>query len=243
VFVYYSIHNVISFARINLIFGYGSSLWQWYYVHMKLYLSSYRLPAPNELSELVGKPLKHIKFALIPNAKDYYANQARNIKIGAYVSYFKKLGIESDIVDLRDLHNAKEVETKLENYDVIWAAGGNTFCLRYEMKRSGFDNALVRLLEKGIVYAGDSAGAIVAGPKIGGLGIEAADTPEFAESVISEGLDLIPYIIIPHADSPFFTEITKEIRDKAKPLKVIELGDSQAVIFNDTKHRVVSGEK
>ena len=207
---------------------------------MKMYLSSYRLPFPNELSLLVSKPLKNIKMALIPNAKDYYADKARNMKIDSYKNYFKDIGIHSDVIDLRDFDDAKKLESALNEYDVIWAIGGNTFCLRYEMHRSGFDTAIVSLLKNDKVYAGDSAGAIVAGPKIGGLGIEVVDEPRFAKKVISKGLCLISSVVIPHADNPDFLQITKEIIKNAKPYKAIELKDTQAIIFNGNTYRIIS---
>lgn len=69
--------------------------------------------------------------------------------------------------------------------------GGNTFSLRYEMKRSGFEGAIRQLLDDGIVYGGDSARALVAGLSI--AGIESVDRPEFAEEIINEGLGLCSF--------------------------------------------------
>ena len=81
---------------------------------------------------------------------------------------------------------------------------------------------------------------MVAGPKIGGLGIEAADVPEYAESVVEEGLNLIPFTIIPHADSLEFADITKTIKQKTKKSETIAINDSQAVIFNNLNYRIVT---
>lgn len=203
---------------------------------MKLYLSSYRVPVPEDLERLVGKPLNRTRLALIPNAKDYYAKRAWKFKVDAYVNYFESLGLIADAVDLRNLNHSDEVKSILKAHDIIWAIGGNTFCLRYEMQRSGFDNAINDLLRSGIVYGGDSAGAIVAGLKISGFGIEIVDAPEFTEKIVEEGLGLIPYIVIPHADNPAFSSITKTIKSKLVGRKVIELNDSQAIIFSDKEH-------
>lgn len=209
---------------------------------MKLYLSSYRLPVPEELSKLTNKPLNSIYLALISNAKDYYAERARKVKVDAYVEYFKNLGIKTDVIDLREVKDSNEIKDKLKMYDVVWAAGGNTFCLRYEMRRSGFEAAIKGLLANGLVYGGDSAGALVAGYQIGGLGIEAIDNPEFAETVIAEGLNLVPFVVIPHADNPEFIDTTNVVRAKVNSGRAIELNDSQAVIFENTKHRLVSAD-
>jgi len=94
--------------------------------------------------------------------------------------------------------------------------GGNTYVLRYEMRRSGFDVIIKDLLAAGIVYGGDSAGALVAGLSI--AGVESADEPEFAA--------VMPVVRGSH---------------QAKN-DVIELTDTQAVIFEGGTHRIVEAE-
>lgn len=142
------------------------------------------------------------------------------------------------VTDLRDYHDAAALKAQLSGHDLIWVMGGNTYCLRYEMRRSGFDAIIHDLLEEGIVYGGDSAGAIITGPSI--AGIESADIPEFAEQLIPEGLNLIPQVVLPHIDNPEFAEAVPAVRAlHAGKHKIIELKDSQAVIFNDGDYRIV----
>lgn len=150
------------------------------------------------------------------------------------------LGLKVAVVDLRNFNDSMALKKHLSHYDLMWAMGGNTFCLRYEMKRSGFDEAIEDLLTKGIVYGGDSAGALVAGRAING--IESADAPEFAEKVISEGLKLVPYIVLPHADNPEFADVVRTVRALHQDKGLIELNDSQAVIFDSGKHWVVEDD-
>ena len=109
--------------------------------------------------------------------------------------------------------------------------------LRYEMRRSGFDKVIKELLDDGKVFGGFSAGALVAGISI--AGVEMDDEPEFAEEVIKEGLSLVPFVILPHVDDPAYKDILLAFRDIHKDKDIIELKDSQAVIFNDTEHKVV----
>ena len=210
---------------------------------MKLYLSSIRVPAPEGLQELLGKPFDDTKLALIPNAKDYYAKRAWEYKVNDCAKSFEALGIKVDVVDLRDYDDANKLRQFLAPYDVIWAMGGNTFCLRYEMRRSGFEQIIKELLEDGKIYGGDSAGALVAGPLIGGIGIELADEPAFAEKIITEGLGLIPYIVMPHVDNPEFAEVMSVVRELPIAKDIIELKDSQAVIFTNDERRIVEGQK
>jgi len=208
---------------------------------MKLYVSSYRIPTPDDLAHLIGKPLEQVSAALIPNAKDYYIDRARRFKVGDLVRYMEELGLKVEIVDLRDYDSAETLKEKLANYELIWAMGGNTYMLRYEMCRSGFEKIIKELLDDGIVYGGDSAGALVAGASI--AGVESADEPEFAEEVIEDGLGLVPFVILPHVDNPELTDVLPVFRNTHQGKnEVIELKDSQAVIFDGQSRRVVEGK-
>lgn len=157
---------------------------------MKFYLSSYRVPTPKDLEQLVGKAYADMRVVFVANAKDYYIDRIRDLKINETKAYFEVLGVRHiDVVDLRMYRGVKSLSKKLQDYDLIWVNGGNTFMLRYEMKQSGFDAVLPGLLEKGAVYGGESAGAVVAGSSL--LGVELADSAEFAEEIIWSGLGLL----------------------------------------------------
>jgi dipeptidase E len=208
--------------------------------YMKLYLSSYRIPTPKDFEKLLEKPLNEVSVALISNAKDYYVKRARDFTVDDLVKYMKQLGLKVDVVDLRDYSDAVSIKQKLAGHDAIWAMGGNTYMLRYEMQRSGFDQIIKELLDSGVIYGGDSAGALVAGQSI--AGVESADEPEFAEEYIADGLNLIPYVVLPHIDNPEFVDVLPIFKKKHQDKEIIELKDSQAVIFSDDNHRTVEGQ-
>lgn len=206
---------------------------------MKLYLSSYRVPTPDDLAALVGKPATEISMALITNAQDYYAKRARTFKVNDATQYMQQKGFSAQEVDLRDYNDPQVLQEKLSHFDVIWAMGGNTFNLRYEMRRSGLESIIKALLEQGIVYGGDSAGALVAGTSI--AGIESADEPAYAAEVINEGLGLIPFAVLPHVDNPEFADVLPIFKELHKNQEIIELKDSQAVVFEDGQRNLVEG--
>jgi len=205
---------------------------------MKLYLSSIRIPAPEELAKLIGKPLDDVSVALIINAGDYFSERPRDFMVGNLIKYMELFGLKVTVVDLRDYDAPEVLRQKLANFDLIWAMGGNTFMLRYEMRRSGFDQIIRDLLDKGIVYGGDSAGALVAGSSI--AGIEPADEPAFAKEVIKEGMNLVPFVIMPHVDNPEFADVMTIVQKMHK--NMIELKDSQAVIFDNNGHRIIEAD-
>lgn len=206
---------------------------------MKLYLSSIRIPVPEELSKLIAKPLNKVSVALITNAKDYYSQRPKDFIVNDLIEYMEQLGLTVGVVDLSNYSDAETLKSRLSDYDLIWAMGGNTFMLRYEMKRSGFDQIIGDLLDEGIVYGGDSAGALVAGSSI--AGIESADEPAFAEEVIEDGMNLVSFVVMPHIDNPEFADVMPVVKKLHK--NMIELKDSEAVIFDGDKHWIVAAEE
>jgi dipeptidase E len=206
---------------------------------MKLYLASVRIPSPSDLAALLGKPLSTVSVALIPNSKDCFVERARSYLINDFLTYMEQLGLSVEVVDLRNYSDTEILKQKLASFELIWAMGGNTFSLRYEMKKSGFETIIKRLLDEGIVYGGDSAGALVAGRSI--AGIELADKPQFAEEVIEEGLNLIPFFVLPHVDSPGYARVVPVFKDlHQNGDSIIELKDSQAFVFDGDVHWVVN---
>jgi dipeptidase E len=206
---------------------------------MKLYLSSYRVPTPSDLAALLPKPLTECRTAIIPNAKDYQLPELRAQKTDELSDYLNRLGMKSEVVDLRDYDSPEQLKTAFVNYDLIWANGGNTFVLRSEMHRSGFDQIINGLLADGKVYGGESAGAIVAGVTLEGF--EIGDDPDETEEVLWEGLGLTDKIIAPHIDNPDFIEYTNHIKKLyATDSRIIYLGDRQAFVVNGTEHKIVT---
>jgi dipeptidase E len=210
---------------------------------MKLYLSSYRIPDIDALTELVGKRPGETRMALIPNGKDYYAPRAKAVKVRAVTTDLQAFGFTVDIVDLQDYIGATaKLAEKLSGYDMLWVMGGNTFCLRESMQRSGFDTIIQGLLDGGLVFAGESAGACVAGSDL--HGIELADVAEFAETVIWDGLKLVPHYFLPHADNIEFARVAEQVlAERSDDPTLVALNDNQAWVVNGTDEKKVTGEK
>jgi dipeptidase E len=208
---------------------------------MKLYLSSYRIPIPEALLKLLNKDPEFVKVAIIPNAKDYYATRARNVKIRETTEYLKLHKLNGEVVDLQNYdNNPEELREKLSNFQLLWVSGGNTFCLRYQMKHSGLELILPDMLKRGLVYAGESAGACVIGNTLHGH--ETVDDPEFAEEVIWEGLNILSNFILPHTDNPMFSDDIKAAREMHKDdPTVLELADNQAYVVDGISTQVLQG--
>lgn len=205
---------------------------------MRLYLSSYRIPNLQALLELAGGQPEEHSVAIIPNAKDYYAERARSFKLKETSTYLSQRNLNNQVVDLRDYTNGEMLYTELSKYTMLWVTGGNTFCLRDAIQSSGFDTALLQLVNEGIVYAGESAGACIVGNSLRGL--ESADEPEFTKNILWEGLGLIDNFILPHADNKAFEhEIEYARKIHQNEATVIELNDSQALIVNGPDQHII----
>lgn len=201
---------------------------------MKLYLSSYRVPTPDELFGLLLKPPAGCRIAIVPNAQDYRLPEERGVRLDEVATYLESLGLQSDIVDLREYDDGDSLYHVLKPYDAVWVAGGNSFVVRSEMRRSGFDTIILKLLHDGMVYCGESAGAIVAGLTL--QGCEPADEPELADQIIWEGLGLTERIIAPHADRPEFVEYINHMKKLYKDNdRVLYLNDNQAFAIDDNR--------
>lgn len=135
---------------------------------MKFFLSSTNITTDLQpyFLKLVGKKVADIKFALIENAADPYQEYERGF-VYETRCVFEALGMQIGRIDLREYGpKKKNLYDELKKFDVIWIGGGNTFYLRWVLKKSGFDKAIAELLNSGIVYGGGSAGAIITGPSL-----------------------------------------------------------------------------
>ncbi len=81
--------------------------------------------------------------------------------------------------------------------DVLFVAGGNTFYLLQEMRRTGAGEIIKDAVMKGTWYFGSSAGSVVAGPDISP--VRFVDDPAMAKALTSTGgLALTNILVLPH---------------------------------------------
>lgn len=201
------------------------------------------------LEELVGKQPKDIKVAFIPTA----ANPDRSEKDWLIRDLYRLVerGYYVDIVELAAL-TPENLKAALEPADVIFLGGGNTFYLSYWIHKSGLNEMLPELLENR-VYAGISAGSMVAGASLA-LSSQALNNPEAFKNEnykeigpVGESsgktLKFADLIFRPHLNSRFFTTVNIGLlEEKTKNLnaKVYALDDNSALKITDGNIDVVS---
>jgi dipeptidase E len=215
---------------------------------MKLYLSSFMLGDHND--QLIAMAGRGARMAIITNALDYIPVQAqiehaRN-KWDPNI-YFMANGFDPSTVDLRHYFGrTQELRQVLLRFKVIWALGGNAFLLRRAMHESGFEDIIRGLLTEGTIYGGWSAGACVAGDSLRAIEVmddPGATAPGYGQGEpIWDGLNLVPFSIIPHFRSNHPEAATAEravqwARDHA--IKFEALQDGAVILANDTEPEVL----
>ncbi len=211
---------------------------------MRLYLSSFRVG--NAPEKLVGLMNGNMRAGVIANSCDLYPGETRDPLLNQEVQTLNDLGFSAKPMDLRDFFQAPcELETLLTGFDLIWVRGGNPFVLRRAMRASGFDRAVVKLLERDlVVWGGYSAGVAVLGPSL--KGIELVDDPHevppgYDPAIIWDGLDIIHYTVAPHYKSPHpesaaIDNTVQYLIDNRILFKVLR--DGEAIVINGDKEEI-----
>jgi dipeptidase E len=193
-----------------------------------------------ELAKLVGKQPQETTIALIENAADVELNSE------SWVTKNRESiaghGYKIEVIDLKVFrHSTIDLLQILQKKDVIWLGGGNTFYLRWLLKYTRAEEIIRNLIKHGkIIYAGSSAGEIVAGPTI--KYFEAVDDPKKTPEIVVEGLNFTDTVVVPHMDNVQFAQAVKEINEKliAAGYKTVPLNENQSLIIDGDSLRVVA---
>ena len=138
--------------------------------------------------ELEGKTVTYIPTAGIVEGTEGMIEDETNI--------LESLGLKVDVLNVSSASYESIVSALTQN-DIIFVGGGNTFYLLQELRRSGADKILIQEVNKGKLYIGESAGAIIACPDIGYC--VGMDSPEKAPELTDyTGLGLVDFYIVPH---------------------------------------------
>jgi dipeptidase E len=216
---------------------------------MRLYLASHNLGSyANELLKLIGEGRKAL---FIENARDYYPDKKRANDLREKLAMLSKLGFEVDELNLRNYFGKpNELRDFIDSYkpDLIYASGGNVFLLATAYHLSGFDEILREDLARDqYVYGGFSAGIMVICKTIRLYGhdyLVPERVPEiYGVDAVLDGVGLVDYQLIPHADVPEYLETTKEYikRIEGAGLEVLPL-NQEAVIVIDGDNRRILGQ-
>ena len=182
-----------------------------------------------EILSVLSKPPDKVRVAHIITA-------SKAEKDTAYVDKDKELmqeaGFNVEDIDIEG-KNKKQLMKILQVVDVIYVQGGNTFYLLLQMRKSGFNKIIKKLLKRGIIYIGVSAGSVVAGKTIETASWGSNPDEKVVKLMSLKGLKLIKSNIFVH----YKLEDEEMIKQKPKRVKkkLRILTDEQALFVFDKK--------
>ena len=184
----------------------------------------------NQFLQIIDKPVSQIKIIFVPTA-------SRSEEELKYVNESKKelldLGIPEN--NIKTLNLDKSVSfNEVENFDVIYVCGGNTFYLLKKVRETGFDKVIIEFAKTDKLYFGVSAGSILVCPNID-------IASPFDENDVNltdlTGLNLTDVIVSPH-----YKDEEKTIIDdfkKKSQYEIVPLTDNQALLVLDGETKIV----
>jgi len=184
----------------------------------------------NQFLQIIDQPVSQIKIIFVPTA-------SRSEEELKYVKKSKEelldLGILEDNIKTLNLDKAVSFQ-EVENFDVIYVCGGNTFYLLEKVRETGFDKVIIEFVKTNKLYFGVSAGSILVCPNID-------IASPFDENDVNltdlTGLNLTDIVISPHYKDEERT-IIDDFKKKSQ-YKVVPLTDNQALLVLDVKTKIV----
>jgi len=189
-------------------------------------LTSAGMQMKDEIIKLLQKPAYDVNVAFITTASKpeedvSYVDKDRTI--------MQELGFNIEEIDIEG-KNKNQLMKMFQNKDIILVEGGNTFYLLKAIRKSGFEKVIKKLLKKGKVYIGVSAGSIVAGKTIETAGWKNSDK-NFVKLKNLKGMNLVPFNIFVHYQPEHAEIIKKKMPWKWQRKKLKILTDDQAMLI------------
>ena len=169
---------------------------------------------------LKGRTVAFIATANLPEKSDWYVRDARKA--------FANLGCRIDELEISTA-DQDTIRKSLEEDELIYLSGGNTFFLLQELQKTGTGEQIKDQVNRGKLYIGESAGSVVTGPDIAYL--EAMDPRSTAPDLTStEGLNLVDFHPLPHYTEEPFAETNYQIIEQYRDsLPIVAITNSQVI--------------
>ena len=197
---------------------------------MRLFLCSHFSSVGNLMKdEIAMKKVAFIPTASIREGYTGYVGSARKLfqKMGAIV-------MEMDISQ----EDYAAIKSVLEEADIIYFTGGNSFFLIDQIRRTAADELIKQELAKGKWLIGESAGAVICAPNISY--IERMDEKPMDYSQADDaGLALIDFYVLPHYLTMPFKKVTAQILEEFPELELCPINNAQAIIVEGRSKKVV----
>lgn len=203
----------------------------------KILLTSGGMQVADEILKILPKPPNSIKIAHITTATNIFARAPWAEKDKAKML---ELGFQVEDIDIKG-KTEKKLSKKLKGKDIIYVQGGDPYYLLKQVKRSGFDKVVKRLINKGVIYIGASAGSYIACPTIEMALWKKPRRPRHGLKDDEIAMNLVPFLINVHYEPKYKKVIKKCISEVNYPVKI--LTDHQAILIRGSKTQFVGKGK
>ena len=184
-----------------------------------IFLCSYFAEVASKINEVVkfqGKDIVFIDTAAKFEEVNFYVDEAVEIleNFGAKlrrldVSCFQSSAVPVSSQDKPFCYD--KILATINECDIIYISGGNTFYLLNELRKSRAAQAIKNAVKAGKIYIGESAGAIVAAPDTRYATLMDENSVNVSDFT---GLNLVDFFTVPHFGCEPFVEATHEIMEK-----------------------------
>ena len=184
----------------------------------------------NLKTDLMGKRVTFIPTASKVEKVVFYVSSGKKA--------LEKMGLVVDILDISTA-TTDEIKDKLETNDFIYITGGNAFFLLQELKRTGADKIIIKEVNAGKQYIGESAGAMVVSANIAYA--QKMDSIKKAPDLKDyDALGLVDFYPVPHYKSAPFTKIVQTILDTySSTLNLSPISNHDAIIVRNNEKEIV----
>lgn len=172
----------------------------------KIFLTSYLAGTKNLVGQFLNENFSGQAISFIPTAADVetytkHIDKARNA--------FTELGYTVNMLDISAL-TREQILNALDNSGCCYIAGGNTFYLLWQLKEKNLVETIKNRVDEGMVYLGESAGAMIASDNVtySALMDDPAPAPVLTDY---NALGIVDFYTVPHVGEYPFAENTAEM--------------------------------
>ncbi|UYO34890.1 Type 1 glutamine amidotransferase-like domain-containing protein [Bacillus zhangzhouensis] len=201
----------------------------------KMFLCSSFKDSYSLLSDFTGESLKGKRVAFFATASaveevTHYVKAAKEV--------FQQLGMQLDIAQIEE--STEKIIQMIQQNDVIYVSGGNTFYLLQELRKHRLDDVLKEEINNGKLYIGESAGSIIMAPSIQYISL--MDDREKAPELSSfQGFNEISRYPVPHMHNAYLGDAAQQIMEKhQQTLNLCPLTDEQVLLIRGDQAEVKS---
>lgn len=155
------------------------------------------------------------------------------------IEMLRSLGYELEIIDIskfdEDYLKDQFLKTKC-----IYISGGNTFYLLQELKKKNLVDLLIKRIKEGLLYIGESAGAIIMSKSIEYNQI--MDDKNIAIELDDyTGLNVFDHYVLPHlGEYPFEETAQKTLDTYQDKIPLVPINNNEAILVDDNGYTVLT---